>query len=164
VHLWTLGAASSWEESQDLGFHSLVALAQALAGSGETAIDIVTDGLCKVERADRVRPEKATLLGPLRVIPQEYPHVTCRALDVDPGDLDDGLIDRLLAELRSPVEEPLVAWRGAQRWVPAFVAARLDPRPLTPSPTRTHARPGEGRRHRPPRTGGSRRAACDAAR
>jgi acyl transferase domain-containing protein/acyl carrier protein len=127
VHLWTLGAASSWKESQDLGFHSLIALAQALAGSGETAIDIVTDGLCKVERADRVRPEKATLLGPLRVIPQEYPHVTCRALDVDPGDLDDGLIDRLLAELRSPVEEPLVAWRGEQRWVPAFVAARCEP-------------------------------------
>jgi acyl transferase domain-containing protein len=130
VHLWTLGAAA--KEAQTLGFHSLIALAQALAGSGETAVDIVTDGLCKVERADRMQPEKATLLGPLRVIPQEYPHVTCRAVDVDPG--DDGLVDRLAIELRAPFDEPLVAWRGDQRWVPTFAAARLG----------AHALPGEG--------------------
>ena len=76
VHLWTVTGGERSADFHDTAFHSLVALAQSLGKRGtstEAAICAVTDGLCAVERGDLVQPEKALLLGPVRVITQEYP-------------------------------------------------------------------------------------------
>ena len=125
IHLWTLGEPA---RARELGFDSLLALARALRPRTEpegTRLTIVTDGLCRIERADRVEPEKATLLGPLRVIPQEYAHWQCRAIDVDPAEAADDLAAALLAEMAGGAE-PLVALRGTQRWVQGFEPVRLE--------------------------------------
>jgi NADP-dependent 3-hydroxy acid dehydrogenase YdfG len=132
VHLWTLGLEEGLEiceEAQTLGFHSLVALAQALGRqrlSGPVEICVVSDGLCAVEKGDLPVAQKAILLGPVKVIPLEYPGVVCRAVDVD-GQAADGMwIERLLAELDGRAVDPVVAWRGPLRWVPDIEPVRLE--------------------------------------
>jgi phthiocerol/phenolphthiocerol synthesis type-I polyketide synthase E len=138
VHLWSLSPAGgspagrSFEEAQALGCHSLVLLAQALQrrASGEPVeICAVADGLCRVGGGDRLDPDKAFLLGPVRVIPWEYEGISCRALDVLPEELGEGgggLAARILAELTGGSSEPLAALRGEDRWLPLLEPVPLD--------------------------------------
>ncbi|HKV10535.1 MAG TPA: type I polyketide synthase, partial [Thermoanaerobaculia bacterium] len=127
VHLWTLQGNS--RAARETGFHGLLALARALgSGSpeGPVTLDVVTDGLFRVDRRDRLDPAKALLLGPVRVIPQEYPRLRCRAIDIDLEDRRDDLIAQLSTELQGGGAEPRVAWRGRQRWVPGWEPVRLE--------------------------------------
>lgn len=76
-------------------------------------------------------PEKSTLLGPVRVIPLEYPNIHCRSIDVvlPPAASwqAEKLANQLLAELKNPSSDDIViAYRGAHRWVQTFEPVRLD--------------------------------------
>jgi acyl transferase domain-containing protein len=137
VHLWTLtpDAQASGSERfgkiQDKGFYSLLFLAQALGAQNMIAplqIGVVSNQLQEVMGQEPLCPEKATLIGPCKVIPQEYPNITCRSIDVvtpTSGTLEDGLVDNLIAELMAEPSDLMVAYRGAHRWVQTFEAVRL---------------------------------------
>jgi hypothetical protein len=68
-------------------------------------ITFISEGVQEVTGDERLRPKKAMLLGPCRVIPQEYPGIDCRSVDVvlpEPGSGGERLLlDQLCAELRS---------------------------------------------------------------
>jgi acyl transferase domain-containing protein len=129
VHLWSVTPEPvSLERALDTGFYSLLFLAQALGSQGRSeplAWWVASNGACKVESADTPSPEKATLLGPCRVVPQEYPHITCRFVDVSSGGAAT-VAGQLLAEIESGTSEPVIAWRGRQRWVQGFEPLRLE--------------------------------------
>src|SRR6185369_5837005 len=76
--------------------------------------------------AEELRPEKATILGATTVIPEEYPEVRCRtlelALPLDPRDEESAL-----REILTEAGPALVALRGGHRWERGF-----DPLPLGP--------------------------------
>jgi acyl transferase domain-containing protein/acyl carrier protein len=145
VHAWSLNGGSpatsveEVERAQETGFYSLISLAQALGRRGfedKVEISVVTDGLCAVERVDPLLPEKATLIGPVRVISQEYPHFTCRAIDIDAREAAGIGAGALLAELASTATEPIVALRGHQRWLPSAEPVRLPAAAERPAPLR----------------------------
>jgi NAD(P)-dependent dehydrogenase (short-subunit alcohol dehydrogenase family)/acyl carrier protein len=75
-------------------------------------------------------PEKALVLGPVKVIPLEYPNITCRSIDVivpsKENDQDQQLIDRLLAELTTQTSDQVIAYREYHRWVQNFEPVRLE--------------------------------------
>ena len=140
LHLLSLAepkqSAAEMEEAATLGFHSLLALAQALGAeniSESIQIGVVSNRLHLVTGEETLQPEQATVLGPCGVIPQEYPNITCRNIDVD---LPDGkhpagerLLDQLLTELAmSESLDKVVAYRGGQRWSQIFEQARFDQR------------------------------------
>jgi acyl transferase domain-containing protein len=144
------------------GFTSLILLAQAMAevageagntaktagasgAAGEAAaapprveLTAVANGLWSVTGDEPIHPEKATLLGPVRVIPLEY-GVLCRAIDVVlPASAPalDGLAGELLAELDGaesaspPLPTPAQATAPAQVIAPAQATApALDEAP-----------------------------------
>ncbi|WP_329383939.1 type I polyketide synthase [Streptomyces sp. NBC_01716] len=123
LHGLTAGAASadpfSAEETERVrtnGFDSLLLLSQALSQAGpDLTVDIrvLTTGSSDVTGGDPVEPAKGLLLGPCRVIPHESPTLGFQLLDIDtatPG-------ERLLDEVRTPVTDPLVAYRTGRRWV-----------------------------------------------
>jgi len=139
LHLWSVtdddadAQDSRLERSVHRGFHSLVFLAQALDSvlpASDARILIVSNQVQEVTGEENLRPEKSLLLGPCRVIVQEYPNVTCRNVDLEvsrSGRYDDErLIDRLLAEFDADTADPVVAYRGAHRWVPSFEPLQLD--------------------------------------
>jgi acyl transferase domain-containing protein/acyl carrier protein len=139
VHLWSLPPAPDFETAQALGFDSLLALAQALGGterSGPLHLTVVTGGLHDVVGSEALQPEKATLLGPCRVLPQEVRNVTCSAIDVEATAEAGGLAERLTAELLAPPPAPgapaaILALRGRHRWAQSFRPVRL---PVASSP------------------------------
>ncbi|HLF24981.1 MAG TPA: SDR family NAD(P)-dependent oxidoreductase [Anaerolineae bacterium] len=147
VHLWTLtpddqtpSGNESFEQMQALGFYSLMHLAQALGADELTApigIGVISNQLHDVVGGERLCPEKATLLGPARVIPREYLQIACRSLDFVVPQLDDRLadtlIDQILAEMRVESAGSIIAYRDGRRWTQTFESIRL-PAPEGRSP------------------------------
>ncbi|MPZ81183.1 MAG: SDR family oxidoreductase [Actinophytocola sp.] len=119
VHLWSLSGSAV-----ERGIHTLVALAQAASdlGAEKWALDIVTAGSQQVTGAEDVDAENATLLGPVRLVPVEYPGTRCRLVDLDPAELanPDRLVAALAVEVGDAATEALVALRRGRRWVPDF--------------------------------------------
>ncbi len=125
-------AAAAGRAALDRGFHSLLAMAQALGQwpTHPVRVAVVSSGVQVVTGGETVLPEKAALLGPVRVAPQEMPHLSWRSIDVDPppSSLPAGTIDRLLAELAAAGPGVDTALRGTRRWVQDFAPVRLTRR------------------------------------
>lgn len=140
VHLWSLSALENsqsglelFSEMQHLGFYSLLFLTQALSQlliNHALPIWVVSNGMQAVESTDCCWPEKATLLGLSKVIPQEYSDLTCHTIDITlpkPGShLETQLIDQIFTEMRANSSELAIAYRGHQRWRQTFEPVRLN--------------------------------------
>jgi acyl transferase domain-containing protein/acyl carrier protein len=114
-------------QSQYRGFYSLLYLAQALAGQAPAeaiTIQVVTNNIHEVIGQEAVCAEKSTVLGLCKVIPQEYPNITCRSIDILPagekGAPDSALVRHLAAEVTVASSDLVVAYRGNHRWVQSF--------------------------------------------
>ncbi|UFZ08167.1 SDR family NAD(P)-dependent oxidoreductase [Bradyrhizobium ontarionense] len=151
VHLWQLThrdqagvpSRSRFDAAQDAGYHSLIRLVQAICGErleSETRIDIVANRLCNVSGDEPLAPEKATMVGPALVAPQEHPGLICRCLDFDipPEDIDrrEPLVSQLMREICGERTEPIVAYRHGRRWVQGYEAVRMQPVAAAGSPFR----------------------------
>jgi amino acid adenylation domain-containing protein len=135
-HFWAVDApgdlvgATTGEQVQR-GFYSLLFLTQALEASGSTRplrLAVAATDVLEVTGEEVVCPAKATLFGPCRVIPSEYPHVTTRVVDLvctEWQDADETRLNSLVDALASDRPEMLVAFRHGYQWVP-----RVEPAPL----------------------------------
>jgi acyl transferase domain-containing protein/acyl carrier protein len=147
VHLWSLtnkskssylsksakGSIELFEKTQNQGFRSLLFLVQALSHNHNTSalkLLVISDRLNDVSGQENLHPEKATLLGLCKVIPQEYSHITCRCLDLDEKSQYqsnlDWLSQSLVAELNSKTSDVVVAYRGNHRWVESYEATIIE--------------------------------------
>jgi NAD(P)-dependent dehydrogenase (short-subunit alcohol dehydrogenase family)/acyl carrier protein len=152
LHLWTVtpeGAAdpgSSLDEKiQTRGFYSLLLLAQAIGeerGAGSIQIAVVSNDMQKVTGEERLVPEKATVLGPCSVIPQEYTNLSCRTIDISlppPGSLQwDRLVTRLINDITSASADRVLAYRNDIRWTQAFEPVRIENRSRQSTILRRH--------------------------
>ena len=134
VHLWSVtpAAPDAFVQVQAVGFYSLLYLAQAWGARGSPEglqLTVVSNNMQAAPAADLHCPEKATLLGPLRVIPQEYPNIRCRSIDLawpDSGAWEtEAHVDSLLAELNTDAPENMVVYRAGVRWTPSIEPLRL---------------------------------------
>jgi acyl transferase domain-containing protein len=166
VHLWLVTrdeshrpGSSFLHRLQEQGFYALLFLAQAWEAEGTGAplhLTAVTNGAVQVRDEALPHPAKATLRGPLRVIPRELPGVTTASLDLvlpdaapvrglrrwlggteagaDLGPLTDALLEELLA----PPRGYEAALRGPRRF-----ERQVRPVPLPePAPARPLVRAG----------------------
>jgi acyl transferase domain-containing protein/acyl carrier protein len=134
AHGWMVTPNLSLEEAQERGFYSLLYLAQAIGGQQVNQplhIGIISSGLQDVWGTETICPEKAMVLGPCRVIPQEYSTLTCCSIDIETPEsgswLDASLSDRIIAELTMRSGAQSVAYRGSYRWIPTYDAIWLEP-------------------------------------
>jgi NAD(P)-dependent dehydrogenase (short-subunit alcohol dehydrogenase family)/acyl carrier protein len=126
------------DRCQDLGFFSAVYLAQALGNRASTLsvrIGFVSDHLQQVADGEMVHAAKATLLGPCRVIPQEYPNLSCRSIDLDRVSAGEvtAAADHLFRELAANAPEPVIAHRGGRRYAQCFTPVHLGAPPQGPA-------------------------------
>ncbi|MDZ7949848.1 type I polyketide synthase [Nostoc sp. DedQUE09] len=140
AHFWSLipntqpeSSHHFFEECQNNGFYSLLFLAQALGRQEITdtiQISVVTNNVQEVNGDENLCPEKATVMGICKVIPQEYPNITCRNIDVvipqSRISQNSQLIDQLVTELTQTTSENMIAYRGKHRWVQTFEPIQLE--------------------------------------
>ncbi|GAB1540093.1 hypothetical protein NUACC21_27620 [Scytonema sp. NUACC21] len=121
------------ETAQTTGFYSLLFLAQALGKQQTTEdfhITVISNNLQPVSGTEVLCPDKATILGPIKVIPQEYSNINCRSIDVilpSPGTWqEEQLLEKLLIDLTVSDSSKLIAYRGLNRWVQTFEPVRFE--------------------------------------
>src|SRR5262249_32949613 len=139
LHLWNIDgecegfacAPDYFSKAQKLGFYSLIYLARALSDNlpeSRVGLWIIADKLLAVESNKVIRPEKATLIGPCRVIPQEYENINAKIIDITVDEAEnrsERVIERILAEIEAESEAVTVAYRGNKRWEQVFEHVRL---------------------------------------
>ena len=133
AHFWGVTRGESFRPGSSFlhrtleqGFYSLMFLAQALAEENlprPMHLSVFTTGAAQVRDEALPYPEKATLLGPARVIPRELPGVTVALCDLDlppaprRGKADlAALTGMVLEELLQTPAPTIAALRGARRY------------------------------------------------
>ncbi len=154
LHMWSLAESDvdpssvrAYQQDQARGFDTLLPLAQALGEASlpsPVRIGLITNDAHDVTGVEPIAPGRAIAFGLSHVIPQEYPHLSCKAIDLSwsgrhsaPA-LAGTALDRVLADLVSESNEPVVAYRDGHRWVQTHeelqlprvegIPARLRPR------------------------------------
>ncbi|MGE5341220.1 MAG: amino acid adenylation domain-containing protein [Candidatus Omnitrophota bacterium] len=105
------------------GMYSLLYLVQAIGKQSmfhDIELFILSTGMHRIERGDSQVPGKSTVIGPCKVISQEYPHIICRSVDIDLCDNPENVAQNLLTELTACSPDRVIAYRGNQRWVQYF--------------------------------------------
>ncbi|MGD1807090.1 SDR family NAD(P)-dependent oxidoreductase [Dapis sp. BLCC M126] len=135
IHLWSLTTekltkeldADLFDKAQDLGFYSLLFFAQACGKqllAEQCEIFVVSNNMQDVTGNEILSPEKSTILGPVKVISQEYFNFSCRCIDVALPDIGSKqekiLIEHLITELTATSSAQIIAYRGKSRWVENF--------------------------------------------
>lgn len=122
----------TFDKLQFFGFYSLLYMVKAIEKQGivhDIDITILSDQLQEVTGTEPLCPEKATVLGLLKSIHQEYPGISCCSIDIilpEPGMPGETVLsDSLIEEFISRPADFEVAYRENQRWVQIF-----DPLPL----------------------------------
>jgi acyl transferase domain-containing protein/acyl carrier protein len=139
VHLFCLTGQEESSSNRDpfevakgLGFDSLVFLAQAMGNhlpNDPICMKVFLNNLYDVTGDENLSPEKAIVLGPCRVIPQEYSHIKCSIIDIKlpKSDLDtEELQNLLIREIAAKTSDPVIAYRGKHRWVQIFEPFTLE--------------------------------------
>jgi acyl transferase domain-containing protein/acyl carrier protein len=135
IHLWSVTHSEliDFNTAQEQGFHSLLFLVQALEKQNftdEVQLAVISSNMQAVTGVENLCPEKATVLGLVKVIPQEYSNIKCRSIDVtipSPGSWqEEKFINQLLTELKSNSFDSLIAYRGLERWVQTFESVQLE--------------------------------------
>jgi acyl transferase domain-containing protein len=140
LHVWNVttdiapaAELEQLETSLNFSFYSLLFLAKAIGELNLTDklhITVLSNHVQEVIGDETVSPLKAALLGPIKVIPQEYPNITCRSIDVirpDPRSVEEQrLFEQITEELatKKPVSAA-IAYRGRHRWVRNFEPLRV---------------------------------------
>ncbi|MGD2089471.1 MAG: SDR family NAD(P)-dependent oxidoreductase [Candidatus Aminicenantes bacterium] len=140
IHLWGVTDNrngkldfKSIDRAQELGFYSQLYLVQAIKEQGaahEFQITVISNNIQDVTGEETLCPEKSTVLGAVKVIPQEFHYIKCASIDIElpePGSWQESsLVARLMKEISGKSPDPIAAYRNNRRWVQTFERIRLD--------------------------------------
>ncbi|ETR68559.1 MAG: hypothetical protein OMM_04496 [Candidatus Magnetoglobus multicellularis str. Araruama] len=137
LHLWNITQQSNnnrWDtfvESQYDGYFSMQFIARAIGKQNLTSqfsFFVFNNNLQTINDNERIRLEKSTLLGAIKVIPKEYPNISCRNIDISNSYLtkfNEKDYCRLLHELELENIHQEIAYRGSFRWVKKVIKIPL---------------------------------------
>ncbi|MFN6461417.1 MAG: polyketide synthase [Nostoc sp. DedVER02] len=142
AYLWSLSKLENRQSRKYLEFNSLLFLIQSfskLNANSNLQLCIISNNIQDVNGNEMLDPEKAVILGLSKVIPQEYPNINCRCIDVGltdridaentevrEGDYGSIIIEQLVNELTAISSDLVVAYRDSYRWIQTFEPIRLE--------------------------------------
>ncbi len=116
-----------FDQAVKSAYLSLLYLVQSLAAervNKKIQLGVISNNMFNITGYEAIQPALATVHGLSKVIPQEFPNISCRDIDVAlPRTLDADLGDlaqRLLLEFSEKDRQLGVAYRGKQRWIQEF--------------------------------------------
>jgi acyl transferase domain-containing protein len=134
IHLWSLAATpevalgqADADTTQALNFTSLLYLVQAQGQRGSDTplrLVLVSNAIQNVGGESVLQVEKTPVLGLLRVISQEYLHISCSSIDLElpaqGATPATWLIEALADDCARAPAASTIAYRSRQRWVEQF--------------------------------------------
>lgn len=146
IYCWSLNVlpTTSFPDSISTGrlvcYDALILLAQALeqCKPGQPiTLTVVTAGMFDVIGNEQLAPVVSLAMGPVTVLPQEHPHIVCRAVDI--ADMsgapraDGPMVEALAALCRSRSAEQVIALRGRHCWLLTFEPLSFPAVPSRPA-------------------------------
>jgi acyl transferase domain-containing protein/acyl carrier protein len=137
------------QRQMDTGLYSLIEIVRSLgrlAVSHPLHLETVTVNMHEVTGREALEPLKAAVRGALRVIPREYPNISCRSIDIpmidthSPDITGHPVLEWLLDEILRDPGGKTVAFRGdhrPHRWQETFSPVTLE-KPEAPLPYFKH--------------------------
>ncbi|MGN9863925.1 beta-ketoacyl synthase N-terminal-like domain-containing protein [Bacillus swezeyi] len=139
IHLWGVSKETCAEQRQNFqkynesGYYSLIFLAQAAAKQkrmNECKIFVVTSDIHEVTGEERICAEKSAVLGPCKVISQEYNYMKCWNIDIPPIPacitwVEEELAEQICFEIQHPEQDQIVSYRNRRRWVQNYRPIQL---------------------------------------
>ena len=130
--------SSFFHRTQEHGFWSLLYLIQALGEEGADDglhLTVLTSDAMQTGVEPLRYPDKSTVMGPARVIPREFPGVTCAVLDLPMPmgkrrKISPELIAQVLEEVLATPANTVAALRGDRRMSLGYRKVPLTPQPL----------------------------------
>jgi acyl transferase domain-containing protein/thioesterase domain-containing protein/acyl carrier protein len=143
AHFWNVSySPQACEKQLERSFFSLAGLGKAISKMQlEQPIDclVFSNRLHGVAGETDTDAVKATLLGPVRVIPRELENVRCRSVDLPEAKPDSWKLAQLARQIASEMDSEstsnTIAYRGADRW-----SQMWEPAPLPAVPAGTTLR------------------------
>lgn len=136
LHLWNdtynkIGEISykSIDAKMDIGFFSLINIAKAIhkhTPHHEFEIILVTNQVFEITGEEHLDPVKATVLAPVKVIPQESPNIHCRIIDMVITGSETQIeknVSLLLKDFSSENYHQVTAYRGDYPWALKYKSA-----------------------------------------
>ena len=137
AHLWNLAdhrvqkdRPIASDQALHLSFYSLLYLTQAISArnaSQPVELLALSSQMHGVLPEDSIDPVKATLLGPVRVIPRESENIRCQSVDIGVDQVRSATpatFAQLVAELDDHDRAPVVVYRNGDRYLPSFEQIR----------------------------------------
>lgn len=112
--------------SQDRGYYSMLNIAKslsALAIDKEISLTLISNEIFDVIGTEQLQPDKSTVLGPVKVIPQEFQNIRCRYIDISlPVNeiMKKKVVQQLLHEMGRDIDSNIIAIRGDYIWEPDY--------------------------------------------
>ena len=139
VHAWSLMYnfnedfdISDFNKQQERGLYSMLYLAKSFGKnriSGNIKIHVITNNIYESIGNDLLCPENASILGAIKVIPQEYPNVACKCIDIDIFDSkikSNHRVNSICNEILNDSSDFAVSYRGKYRWLLDYKVDILD--------------------------------------
>jgi NADP-dependent 3-hydroxy acid dehydrogenase YdfG/acyl carrier protein len=123
--------SQSYDSLVTASFYSLLYLTQSLGEfvSESVQMAVASNSLQQVGNESVLFPERAMLHGLCRVIPQEYPSISCMTIDfllTEPGTREEALLlENLICDLTDKPTYSALAYRQNFRWVQVFEPVKL---------------------------------------
>ena len=143
VHLWGAEAKSrepskvnvdGFRAIQKKCYYSVLNFVQALnhiKSNSELSIKVLTTDMHDVTGLEKVRPEKASIIGLLKVLQQEFQNITCQSLDfsipMKSSKEEESLLSNVVAEMLTDDTDLIVAYRNDRRWVQSYERVIISP-------------------------------------
>ncbi|GCE15769.1 type I polyketide synthase [Tengunoibacter tsumagoiensis] len=138
LHGWSLDTVrttplnqESFRASQELGLYSLLWLVQGLEqviADEAIQISVLTNQTQPVSGSEQLFSEHAALVAASKVLAQEQLNFSVRVIDSHllDGEPATGLwLNQMLAEVSSPVTEPVVVYRGEKRYIQQYLPTKI---------------------------------------
>lgn len=118
----------------DRGLFSLLFWAQAMGQANLTRpqrLAVISRGTQSVDGGETLLAERATVWGAVKMMPQEYPNLTCAHIDLAlhdgaSADADSVLLEALAHELSHEPAGEFVAFRNGSRLVKGYVSEPIE--------------------------------------
>jgi polyketide synthase PksJ len=126
VYGWEFGGESQSEIVE--AAKSVLSLCKEIiaADAGSMKLTYVSKQALNVNGFEKSRPIAATAAMVARVAAQEYPQMFATCLDIDASEFNDKLVNALLGELESNLDDTTVAYRNGIRWVQFYENVEID--------------------------------------
>lgn len=134
LHLFTLSPTNNneipdlhqFKEQQKKGLYSLFYLTRAIIDNKiRNQLDVVLISNCAhrvTGEETGINPLNAALFGLGKVVRAEYPHISCRCVDID----EHTPVDSISREISAGFRVYLAAYRGSQRYIEEFGSRKIE--------------------------------------